>query len=211
MKTFSNKYIFVYVSVLVLVVAVLLTAVSLGLKPRQEANRKAEKAAQILRAAGYHDVDGSEAVALFEQVAQRASGDGERETYHIRCADGENGLVVYVNGKGLWGAIWGYVVLAEDLNTVKGIVFSHKSETPGLGANITEEKFSSAFVGKKLYDEKGNFVSVRVLKAGQGSDVPDVHRVDAISGATLTSKGVDAMLMESLPEVIAKLKTVNKK
>lgn len=194
MKSFSNKYIFFYITVLVVVVVALLTVVTLGLKPRQTANRTADKAMQILHASGYQDVTSDKAVALFSRVAEKKTG--EREVYGIRCADGSPGVVMRVDGKGLWGAIWGYVVLDEERTTVKGVVFSHKSETPGLGANIAEENFTSRFVGKKLYDANGNFTSVRVLQKGKSPDVALDNRVDAISGATLTSKGVDKMLQQ---------------
>ena len=197
MKTFSNRYIFLYITVLVMVIAVLLTAVSMGLKPRREANQKVEKAQQILRAAGYENVGKAEALRTFDSVAAR-NDIGGRECYDIRCADGTDGLVVFVEGKGLWGPIWGYVVLADDRATVKGVVFAHKSETPGLGDRITSPEFTRSFVGKRILDKYGNFVSVSVIPKGRGGEIPEENRVDAISGATLTSKGVNAMLSDQL-------------
>jgi len=197
MKTFSNRYIFLYITVLVMVIAVLLTAVSMGLKPRREANQKVEKAQQILRAAGYENVGKEAALQTFDSVAAR-NDIGGRECYDIRCADGTDGLVMFVEGKGLWGPIWGYVVLADDRATVKGVVFAHKSETPGLGDRITSPEFTRSFVGKKILDKDGNFVSVSVIPKGRGGEIPEENRVDAISGATLTSKGVNAMLRDQL-------------
>ena len=197
MKTFSNRYIFLYITVLVMVIAVLLTAVSMGLKPRREANQKVEKAQQILRAAGYENVEKEAALRTFDSVAAR-NDIGGRECYDIRCADGTDGLVVFVEGKGLWGPIWGYVVLADDRATVKGVVFAHKSETPGLGDRITSPEFTRSFVGKRILDKDGNFVSVSVIPKGRGGEIPEENRVDAISGATLTSKGVNAMLSDQL-------------
>lgn len=197
MKTFSNRYIFLYITVLVTVIALLLTAVSMGLKPRREANQKVEKAQQILRAAGYENVGKEAALRTFDSVAAR-NDIGGRECYDIRCADGTDGLVVFVEGKGLWGSIWGYVVLADDRATVKGVVFAHKSETPGLGDRITSPEFTRSFVGKRILDKDGNFVSVSVIPKGRGGEIPEENRVDAISGATLTSKGVNAMLRDQL-------------
>lgn len=199
MKNYSNRYIFLYISTLVLVIAIVLSVVSLGLKSRQEANRKQEKIMQILRAAGYTDVNQENAISLFDNVAQR-DASSQREMYGIRCADNSSGKVIYVDGKGLWGAIWGYVILADDNSTIKGVVFSHKSETPGLGANITDEAFSHSFIGKKILNENGKFVSIQMVKGE--SNLPEAHRVDAISGATITSKGVQDMLYNSLKEVI---------
>lgn len=199
MKNFSNTYVFIYVSILVVVMVVLLSGLTLGLKSRQEMNFAADKASQILRAAGYEELHGQAAADLFAKVAER--GAGEQECYTMQCADGTVGTVVRVDGTGLWGPIWGYVVIAQDGKTLKGVAFSHKSETPGLGANITEEKFRSQFVGKSLYDAAGHYTSVRVLKSGREPQVAAANRVDAITGATLTSNGVDAMLQQ-LPALL---------
>ena len=199
MRNFSNTYIFIYICILVVLIVVLLSGLTLGLKSRQETNLAADKASQILRAAGYDELKGKAAADLFAKVAVR--GEGETERYSVQCADGTTGTVVRVDGKGLWGPIWGYVVLAADGATVKGVAFSHKSETPGLGANITEEKFSSQFVGKSIYDAAGHCTSVRVLKPGREPQVAARNRVDAITGATLTSNGVDAM-MQQLPALL---------
>lgn len=191
MKNFSNTYIFLYITVLVVVIAVVLTLVSTGLKPRRDLNRQAETYQQILRAAG-HDIDRSKAVDAFANLAEPLTDDGQR--YRVICADGSKGTAIRLDGKGLWGPIWGYAVVSEDGQTLKGVSFDHKSETPGLGAKITEESFIKAFKGKKLYDKDDNFVSVRVLKHGASTEIAEENRVDAISGATLTSRGVDEML-----------------
>ncbi len=191
MKNYSNTYIFLYITALVIIIAVVLTLVSTGLKPRRDRNKQAEKCQQILRAAG-HDIDRSKAVEAFSNLAEPLTDDGRQ--YRVVCADGSKGTAIRLDGKGLWGPIWGYAVVSEDGQTLKGVSFDHKSETPGLGAKITEEVFVKAFEGKKLYDSKGNFVSVRVLKPGTNGDVAEENRVDAISGATITSRGVDEML-----------------
>ena len=191
MKKFSNTYIFLYITALVVVIAVVLTLVSTGLKPRRDRNRQAETYQQILRAAG-HDIDRSKAVAAFANLAEPLTDDGQQ--YRVICSDGSKGTAIRLDGKGLWGPIWGYAVVSEDGQTLKGVSFDHKSETPGLGAKITEKAFLKAFEGKKLYDKDGNFVSVRVLKSGTASEIAAENRVDAISGATITSRGVDEML-----------------
>ncbi|MBP5241930.1 MAG: NADH:ubiquinone reductase (Na(+)-transporting) subunit C [Bacteroidales bacterium] len=109
--------------------------------------------------------------------------------------DGAEGYVVPLHGAGLWGPIWGYVALDEDFTTVVGVSFDHKGETPGLGAKITTPEFQRQFVGKKIKNSEGEFVSVQVLKnADKSSD----NEVDAISGATITSSGVSAMLKDCL-------------
>ena len=174
-----------------MVIAVVLTLVSTGLKPHRDMNKQAEKCQQILRAAG-HDIDRSKAVEAFSNLAEPLTDDGQQ--YRVICSDGTSGIALRLDGKGLWGPIWGYAVISEDGQTLKGVSFDHKSETPGLGAKITDKAFLNAFKGKKLYDKDGNFVSVRVLKLGTSPEIADENRVDAISGATLTSKGVDEML-----------------
>jgi Na+-transporting NADH:ubiquinone oxidoreductase subunit C len=109
--------------------------------------------------------------------------------------DGEKVIIIPVEGKGLWGPVWGYISLRSDMNTIYGATFDHKGETPGLGAEINTTPFESMFIGKKLF-EAGKFVSVGVLKGGAKDD--DLHNVDAISGGTITSKGLEKMLVDCL-------------
>lgn len=109
--------------------------------------------------------------------------------------DGQNYYVFPLQGKGLWGPIWGFISLEADMNTIYGAVFDHKSETPGLGAEITEDFFEQMYKGKKLFDGK-EFKSIINVKGGAASDDP--HGVDAISGGTITSKGVEAMVFDCL-------------
>lgn len=109
-------------------------------------------------------------------------------------------------GMGLWAGVWGYVSVEGDYSTVAGASFAHKSETPGLGAEIATPLFTDQFPGKKILDEGGNFVSIRVVKPGS---VPlDEHIVDGISGGTFTSKGVDEMLNRCLKVYSAYFKSL---
>ena len=94
------------------------------------------------------------------------------------------------------GSIWGYVALNADKQTIYGTYFAHASETPGLGAEITNrDKFQVPFIGKKAVDGEGNVV-ISVVKFGKVKD--ETVEVDGISGGTITSNGVDAMLKNSL-------------
>ena len=112
------------------------------------------------------------------------------------CRKGKNTYYVFaLRGKGLWGTIWGYISLENDFNTVYGIYFGHESETPGLGATISTSRFQDKFKGKKLF-KNSQFVSVKVIKGGTEPD--NLHGVDAISGSTVTSKGVENMLFDCL-------------
>jgi Na+-transporting NADH:ubiquinone oxidoreductase subunit C len=105
----------------------------------------------------------------------------------------------------LWGPIWGYVSLEGDANTIFAASFSHKGETPGLGAEITTSNFQTPFTGKQIFRD-GQFRSIAVMKAGVKSETQD--QVDAISGGTITSKGVEAMLYDCLSVYEAFLKTI---
>ncbi len=111
-------------------------------------------------------------------------------------ADGKDLLVIPMVGKGLWGPIWGYVALEGDYNTIYGAVFSHKSETPGLGAEISEGFFQEPFEGKRIYNDDGKLVSIDVKKGG--ADASNPHAVDGITGGTITSVGVQEMLRRTL-------------
>ena len=109
--------------------------------------------------------------------------------------DGKTYFVLPQEGAGLWGPIWGYLSLEADKNTVYGAYFSHKGETPGLGAEISTPAFQSQFVGKHII-KNGELVSIAVVKPGKIDESKDY--VDGIGGGTITSQGVDKMMLESL-------------
>ena len=158
----SKGYIFLYSAVMVIVVAVLLSAAALWLQPYQQRNIENEKRVMILSAAGAGDDGNIEFV------------DGDLPVYIV------NGSVTVLpmRGSGLWGPIWGYLAISADGQTIIGATFDHKSETPGLGGEITTDKFKSQFSGKPFMND-GQMVPVEV---------------DAISGATKTSNGVKDMI-----------------
>ena len=108
--------------------------------------------------------------------------------------------VIPLRGAGLWDAIWGYVALREDKNTIEGIIFDHKGETAGLGAEISQQWFQDLFKEEKLFDIKGDLVGINVSKTNndpKNLDKED-HEVDAISGATITGDGVSDMILERM-------------
>jgi len=116
--------------------------------------------------------------------------------FTFKTEDNKEYNILYVRGKGLWDEIWGYIALEGDLNTIAGQAFDHKGETPGLGAEIKDNKaWYGQFTGKKLYDAEGDYKSVSVVKGGV--KIKD-HQVDAISGATITGNGVDEMMYRGL-------------
>ncbi len=111
--------------------------------------------------------------------------------------NGEKNYIVTVRGKGLWDEIWGNIALKSDLNTIVGVSFDHTGETPGLGAEIKDNpNFPKSFENEKIYNDEGEFVSVKVIKGG--ADPADQHGVDGITGATVTCDGVTAMMYKSI-------------
>ncbi|MDE6343231.1 MAG: NADH:ubiquinone reductase (Na(+)-transporting) subunit C, partial [Muribaculaceae bacterium] len=123
--------------------------------------------------------------------------------------DGARKYVVPVYGAGLWGPIWGYVALDSDGSTIYGAYFAHEGETPGLGAEIEKPAFSDQFRGKELW-KHGNFLPVNVLKKGT-KPVAGEDYVDAVSGGTITSKGVASMLDSGLTPYKAYLRSLTEK
>jgi Na+-transporting NADH:ubiquinone oxidoreductase subunit C len=108
--------------------------------------------------------------------------------------------IIPLRGSGLWDAIWGYIALKSDINTIQGAVFDHKAETAGLGAEITQQWFMDRFREEKVFDSNGQLVGIKVSKTNndpKDSDKED-HEVDAISGATITGDGVTDMIKERL-------------
>lgn len=103
--------------------------------------------------------------------------------------------IIPVFGNGLWDEIWGFVAVGPDFNTILGTSFDHKGETPGLGARITTDEFEARFKGKQLFDGSGALKSVKVLK-GEGNAIAasQIHEVDGLSGASMTTNGVNDML-----------------
>ncbi|MGQ9845994.1 MAG: NADH:ubiquinone reductase (Na(+)-transporting) subunit C [Bacteroidales bacterium] len=227
----SNKYIVIYSAVLVLIVAILLTLVAIGLKPKQQYNIKVEKMQNILSSVNIASTT-KNAEELFNKyiVDQKVINSKNQEQndkkafdinvemeskkpidkrllpiYICKTDKGETKYILPIYGKGLWGPIWGYIAVNDDKNTVYGAFFDHKGETPGLGAEIANPAFQSQFVNKKLFDESGNFVSIKAVKGG--ADKNDSHSVDAISGGTITSNGLSKMLLDGLKPYENFLKT----
>lgn len=112
--------------------------------------------------------------------------------------EGTNYYVIPLRGSGLWDAIWGYVALKEDLNTIQGVIFDHKGETAGLGAEITTDWFQERFVNEKIENNEGDIVGIEVKKGYSGGNDKSDHQVNSISGATITSTGVTNMMKERL-------------
>jgi Na+-transporting NADH:ubiquinone oxidoreductase subunit C len=116
-------------------------------------------------------------------------------------------VAVPMNGAGLWGPISGYVAFDPKITTVKGTTFFAPKETPGLGAEITADAFEDAWLGKKVVDN-GQTRPIRVLKDPECDEKNDPYCVDGVSGATITCRGVDAMVASALTQYEPYFKTV---
>lgn len=215
LNTNSNTYTVLYAAVMVVFVALLLAFTSQALRSTQKANEANDKRQQILRAVNV-SVPAGEVEAKYNELikeaflvdadGQRTDGDAfaeevekafARGVYPIFVAtiDGQTKYILAMYGAGLWGPVWGYLSVNDDCNTVFGADFSHASETPGLGAEITSKAFSGQFLGKQLFRD-GVFKSIAVVKSGNKVEGQDY--VDGISGGTITSNGVNAMLRTSI-------------
>lgn len=145
---------------------------------------------------------------LKEQLYNKSVNKSFKLAMYVLEKDGEKINIIPLRGVGLWGPVWGNIALKNDFNTVIGVTFSHKSETPGLGAEIETPIFEDQFPGKELFDDQGNFVSIGVIKGGVENFPLDLqrHKVDAISGGTITSNGVNDMINNVLESYVPYIK-----
>jgi Na+-transporting NADH:ubiquinone oxidoreductase subunit C len=235
MNTQGNTYTFLYAAIMVVVVAAVLSFAAMSLKPMQDKNVEVEKKKNILSTVsiGLDADEQDNKMKYIEDLyakyivdsyivntkGEKIKGDAftvdmkkelakpndERKLpVFVSEKDGNKNVILPLRGKGLWGPVWGYIGLGPDYNTIVGASFDHKSETPGLGAEINTTPFEQQFVGKKLFNEQNEFVSVSIVKGGAPEG--DVHGVDAISGGTITSDGVDAMLEDCLGNYVTYFK-----
>lgn len=214
LNTNSNTYIIAYSCIMVVIVAFLLAFVSSTLKPTQDINVALDKKKQILAALNIRNLSNEESAQKYAEVVnadaiidaegnivEKGEKGGEQTGFKLNSADykegklaiydctvdGKQKYVVPVYGMGLWGPIWGYIALDEDLQTIVGAYFDHDSETPGLGAKIKDDpSFRAEFIGKKVNVASDPVFSV--VKVGTSAD--ENSSVDAITGATMTSKGL---------------------
>lgn len=211
MNTNSNVYTVVYTTVIVVIVAAVLAFVSQSLKPMQQDNEKAETISQILTAAQFGGKDhwqkigNAETIKFFEESVEGtpavvSPSDLKAINYKLKDGsfDGElpaylfkNGVtVIPVYGAGLWGPVWGFIALDTDYQTVVGAYFDHESETPGLGGKIKDDpSFRASFKGKKL-DLSEGVAPFEIVKNGTAKKLDMTNKIDAISGATMTSNGL---------------------
>ena len=232
----SNKETFggtlVFVLIICLACAALVSISAVGLKPLQQANRLLDKQTKILEASGLLEKAGTDIVGTYAKFVeakmidldtgdiiegntdifdersdsrdQSKSSKPENDIaginrradhaviYLVKNDDGRLDTIVFpIVGSGLWDLMHGFMGLAPDLNTVRSLVYSDLKETPGLGAEVLNPKWKALWPGKEMYNEQGEPV-IKIVKGGAKKG--DIHGVDALSGATLTSQGVERTL-----------------
>lgn len=226
----SNFYTFLFSLLMVLVVASSLALTSESLKERQNENVIKEKMQNIISTIGVKS-NRDQAQGLYKKyikselsLLRDGSVDENRDAFLINLSteikkdinqqryplfvaemDEKKYFIIPLRGSGLWDAIWGYVALEDDMSTIKGIVFDHKGETAGLGAEITQQWFQDRFVGEKIFNTSSKLVGINVSKSNNDPKNLDKndHEVDAISGATITGDGVSDMIIERLNHYIS--------
>ncbi|GHB70362.1 NADH:ubiquinone reductase (Na(+)-transporting) subunit C [Persicitalea jodogahamensis] len=231
----SNQYTLIYAAVLSVITAIVLAVAAEGLKPLQDENIALDTRSNILKAVRLDYTDRDKINETYDTKIQEmvvnVAGEVQEEKpvqidlknqvnidpaerklpLYIYTGEGDKKYyVIPLRGTGLWGPIWGYISLEEDFNTVYGAIFDHKSETPGLGAEIAEYPFQKQFQGKKIM-EGDKFVSVNVWKTTYKSPLGQEHRVDGISGGTITSNGTDDMLENCIAPYVSYFDKINTK
>jgi Na+-transporting NADH:ubiquinone oxidoreductase subunit C len=225
----SNGYTFIFATLMVLVVASTLAFTASSLKSLQADNVRKEKMQNILSTIGIQ-TDREQAETSYKQYITgtlaldhlgntdetvdafklklnneiKKPAKEQRFPLYKAVVDDISYYIVPLRGSGLWDAIWGYIALKSDINTIQGAVFDHKGETAGLGAEITQQWFMDRFKEEKVFDSSGQLVGINVSKTNndpKDTDKDD-HEVDAISGATITGDGVTEMIKERLAHYI---------
>ncbi len=230
----NNVYTVVYAAVLVVVVGFALALVYQALRPAQLENIANDTKKQILAAALIYpeanesigdlyashikesfcvDSKGNkiEGTSAFDvDMASEVKKPADERVLPVFVCSTDKGVkyIVPVAGAGLWGPIWGYIAMDADGKTIYGAYFGHQGETPGLGAEIERPTFSSQFEGKSIFGSNGEFESVLVVKKGQ--EPAGRAYVNAVSGGTITSQGVQKMLFTSLEPYTAFFKKLEK-
>ncbi len=219
----SNTYIILYSAAITVVCGGLLAFAAVSLKDKQDANIAMEQKENILSSVlTLKEEDNIDSIYLKKvrgfvidfdgNVKEGLKPEQVKVAVEYKKAPQERLLPVYefrndsnkveyavmpVYGYGLWNNIWGFVAVKSDFNTVQGVKFQHAGETPGLGARIESEEVQERFKGKSIFDN-GSLASI-IMQKGEGKDYSsNAHKVDGMSGATLTGKGVNNMLKDYL-------------
>ena len=226
----SDAYTIAFTTIITVILGLGLSATADSLRDRQILNEQLDIKKNILSVLGYkqdtpwtneevqslydsniNEIRIDEVGSVLDEVDK--SGNFSYTIYQSRENNKVTGYAIPIAGKGLWGTMYGYFAIEPDAETVKGITFYKHKETPGLGAEVDKDWFKNNFIGKKLTDKNGELVSIEVVKGYVSKTDPEaLHKVDGISGATITGTGLTTFLksdLEKYEPYFARVRRVN--
>ena len=226
----SDAYTIIFTMIISVILGLGLSATRDSLRERQLLNIELDIKKKILSVLGFEqtgDWTDKDVQSMFdnnineiiissagEEVKENnVSGQDTYKIYQSRDGNRVKGYAIPISGKGLWGTMYGYFAIEPDASTAKGITFYKHKETPGLGAEVDKDWFKNNFIGKKFIDDSGNLVSIEVIKGFVSDKDPNAkHKVDGISGATVTGNGLTTFLKADLQKYepyFAKIRKLN--
>jgi len=220
----SNSYTLLFTSAVTIILGLLLSLSSTALQERQDTNIENDIKKNILLSLGFtatpeypwtseyvQDIFVKNIVAIVvDENGRTVKGklpqdlnpelDFNLFPVFIKKINGlVDGYAIPISGKGLWSTLYGYFSVEADGKTVKGLTFYKHGETPGLGAEVEKKWFRDNFVGKRFIDDQGILVGIQIIKGKVDEFEQDsYHQVDGISGATMTTKGINSFLLKNL-------------
>ena len=226
----SDAYTIVFTTIITVILGLGLSYTADSLRERQILNEELDIKKNILSVLGYkqdtpwtneevqslydsyiNEIRIDEVGLVLDEVDK--SGNFAYTIYQSTENNEVTGYAIPIAGKGLWGTMYGYFAIEPDAETVKGITFYKHKETPGLGAEVDKDWFKNNFIGKKLTDKNGELVSIEVVKGYVSKTDPDaLHKVDGISGATITGTGLTTFLksdLEKYEPYFARVRRIN--
>jgi len=226
----SDAYTITFTTIVTVILGLGLSFTADSLRDRQILNEELDIKKNILSVLGYkqdtpwtdeevqslydrniNEIRIDEVGSVFDEVDK--SDNFAYTIYQSRENNKVTGYAIPIAGKGLWGTMYGYFAIEPDAETVKGITFYKHKETPGLGAEVDKDWFKNNFIGKKLTDKNGELVSIEVVKGYVSKTDPDaLHKVDGISGATITGSGLTTFLksdLEKYEPYFARVRRIN--
>ena len=218
----GNTYTFVFAAIVCVISAVMLSAVSEGLRPQQELNAQLDVKKNIIKAVSLKEplppkISPKEFLKIYDSKIEelviddngsvmegkkpKDINENEKNLHPLYVYKEDGQVMAYcypVVGYGLWSYLYGYLAIEPDGTTVRGITFYKHGETPGLGAEIEKDWFQNNFKGKKIWSAKEKqLVPIHVVKGkviNVYRDERAEHAVDGITAATITSNGVTKLL-----------------
>ena len=198
----SNSYTIIFMSIITILLGSFLSVAAGTLKEIQELNVEIDSKKNILSCLGYKQSmekpwTTDEIKKIFDNNIEMNFTKEENHPIYVDRRKGViRGYAIPISGKGLWSTLYGYFAVEPDGITAKGITFYAHKETPGLGGEVDKSWFKDNFIGKRFVNENGELVGIKVVKGK--ADPNNKYEVDGISGATITSKGVETFLASDL-------------